>query len=523
VGPDRFLASLDRRALNWLRAHPHVAYLERLDPATAARLAASVDLGGREDSGPMGTEPSRGWTDTRILINGAIAGWNVSGYQQPFISAAGNLFGDAAEILRAFDYAVGFSNNAFVATRNDVNAAGSRRIELWGNSATIRTISASGVSSTFSLAEATRVQNGKLMAPIRRLIELAGAAIIDWDADTRSLQAYYYERLDTGIYFYGVQQNGIRTDQPGAQKYIPGQPNPFFDPTRPTILYAHGWQKGGVVNRGREGFLLTSNGQWQNVQNYWITRGWNVGIFHWVQLADDDWGAMPVDTEKKIYDANARGVGMRWKRTDGSFSPNARPTLNVTQIYRAAYLQVAAALSGGVEIRLIGNSLGGNLSTAMGRELAINGSRLPIRITLQDPYWDPSLNQDDGITVPGGLADTRAVGADGAARLSNAGVALEYYRTSFAGEQGYNRRVAEIASYVNYVPDWAQSIAERHTQPFKVYLWAFDFAGTVASPRTPHATIRGRMNSQDYWDQVGGRGTATPGDDTYVTRNGKPR
>jgi hypothetical protein len=96
------------------------------------------------------------------------------------------------------------------------------------------------------------------------------------------------------------------------------------------------------------------------VQNYWLARGWNVGIFQWTRLADDDFALQPVDTEKKIYDANSRNVGMRWKMNADEFSVRGNPTNNLTQIYRSAYLQVANALASGLEIRLIGNSLGGN-------------------------------------------------------------------------------------------------------------------------------------------------------------------
>ena len=518
-----FTAVLDLRALNWLRAHPAVEFIEGLD--SAKMVPAQLNLGGREAVVGSRQSGAKGWTDTRILVNGSIIGWGIAGYQQPYISSRGNLMGDAAEVLRAYEYSVGLSamGGTLTATRSSTNGVGPFRVVLNFGSSTMTLSTSSGQSTTVALPEIVDQRGGKLMAPVRLLLDRGtGAAIIDWDADTRSLQSYYYERLDTGIYFLGVQQNSVRTDQPGTQKYIPGQPNAFFDPSKPTIIYAHGWNKGSVTARNREGLLFTQDNQWQNVQNYWLTRGWNVGIFQWTQLADDDWGPMPVDTEKKIYDANSRNVGMRWKSTTGAFSPRGNPTNNLTQIYRAAYLQVASAQSTSAEIRLIGNSLGGNLSIAMGRELAINGSRLPRRITLQDPYWDGELNGADGMTVPGGLASNRVVGQDGAARLSNAGVAIEYVRSSLAGQQGYNRPVAQIASYVNFVPGYTSDIGAKHTQPTRQYLWAYDFAGTVASARTPHDTVRSRMATNNFWDHVGGTNTATPGDDTYVTRTGKP-
>lgn len=517
-----FVASMDLRALDWVLHHPAVDVIEALDARQFAALVDRPVLGGLEQT--EAEDPGRSvWTSNRILINGSILGWGLSGYRQPFISPAGNLMGHAAEILRRLDYTVSWNaaTQTLTAVRDGSrNLAGAREIRLRHNSRDLQLIPAGGGPLlTVPLPENARVDNGVMLAPVRVLLITAGVAIIDWDEDTRSLQAYYYEELDVGIYFLGVQQNAVRNEQPGTQRFIPGQPNPFFNPARPTILYAHGWQRDNVVNRRREGLLLTEDRQWQNVQNYWLTRGWNVGIFQWVQLADDDWGAEPRDTEGKIYNANRPGVGMRWKRSDGAFSTRGNPTLNVTQLYRQHYLQVANALNPGVEIRLIGNSLGANLSLNMVRELIINGSRLPTRVTLHDPYWNPNFNPG---SLPAGFGNTRALAADAARRASNAGLALEYFRTSLAGRHGYAIDVARIASFVQFRPEFTNNHAIKHTQPVRIYFWAFDFAGTIASPRTPHATVRQRMNTENFWDHTAGTRTATPGDDGFVTRSPKP-
>jgi hypothetical protein len=158
----------------------------------------------------------------------------------------------------------------------------------------------------------------------------------------------------------------------------------------------------------------------------------------------------------------------------------------------------------------------------MTRELIINGSRLPSRLTLHDPYWDKDLSASDGVTIPNGLVWNRGVARDAAQRVFNAGIAMEYFRCSAAGAIGYDGRVALLSSYVNFVPGYTNDQAIKHTQGTRQYLWAVDFAGTVASPNTPATTVRARMNTRNYWDHVGGTATATPGDDSYVTRNDKP-
>ncbi len=496
--------------------------------AADSKLLAEALKGGLEattGTGEKGMSQQMGDLDTRILINGSIIGLNVAGYQQPYISQAGNLTAHAAELLRRFEYSVSFANGVLTATRNSGNTFGARSITLTVNSSTVAFTSSGGVNSSTTFPQPIINTNGTVFAPARVLAILAGAAIAEWDADTKSLQTYYYEVNDFGIYFYGTQQNTNALDAvAGCQKYITGEPNAFFDPNKPTIIYAHGWQKGSVNSRGREGFLFNMDNQFQNVQNYWRNAGWNVGIFHWVQIADDDWGAMPVDTEKKIYDVNNPN-GMRWKKSDGSFSNRGNSTLNVIQLYRQEYQRIIGVLSTSAEIRLIGNSLGGNLTMAMAREVSINGNRIPNRITLMDPYWDPSLDSNDGITLPAGLANTRAVGANAAQRLYNGGAAIEYIRTSLAGQTGYNAGAANIAAYTNFVPGYTNDIAAKHTQPTKQYLWNLAFAAptTGPSPRLSNTAIRNMMATQLYWDHTGGQNTSTPADDTYTSRSGKPQ
>ena len=40
--------------------------------------------------------------------------------------------------------------------------------------------------------------------------------------------------LSYGLYWFGSAQT--------AKKFVPGQGNPYFDPTKPTLIFAHGWQ-----------------------------------------------------------------------------------------------------------------------------------------------------------------------------------------------------------------------------------------------------------------------------------------
>jgi hypothetical protein len=85
------------------------------------------------------------------------------------------------------------------------------------------------------------------------------------------------------------------------------------------------------------------------------------------------------------------------------------------------------------------------------------------------------------------------------------------------------RGVAMISSYTNLIPNYTSDIAAKHTQPTRVYLWAIENGGITATPNTPYATVRARMNTNNYWNQVqAGSDTPSPADDAYVTVTGKP-
>lgn len=473
--------------------------------------------------------------NTRVLINGSIIGYGVSGYQQSYISGTGNFMTPIAELLRRFEYTVSYSNNVLTAIRKPENTFGAQRIEIIVGRKNVDYLTAEGQGRTLFLPEEALNSDGAVFAPARVIALLAGASIAEFDADTTTLQTYYYEVNDFGVYFYGIQQNSA-TDAVGCQKYIPGEPNPFFVPTRKTLIYAHGYQPGSVSGLKREGFLFNEaeSGN-QNVQNYWKlnaeSENWNVGIFHWIQLADDS-GLPPIAEEKKIYDANSSGIGMRWRKSDNKFSTRGNSSLNILQLYRQEYQKITAVVSNATELRLIGNSLGGNLTMAMLREVAINGARVPNRVTLMDPYWNPGLaksssfNLPTNFVTPNSSPDTRYVGKDAAVRLNNLDVAIEYFLSSAAGSDGYNRGVAYIAQYTNLLPLYTNDISAKHTQPTRVYMWSkgLGFPSVGPHPNRSNLFVRQNMNRDDYFSQNNQPSafTAGPGDDTYILAFGKP-
>jgi hypothetical protein len=494
-----------------------------------AQLLSKAAKGGFEKNNFAKNSKIAATLNTRVLVNGSILGYNSPGYQQPYITAAGNLMVDAAELLRRFDYTVSYpTSTTLEATRNSVNSYGAQKIRITANSEVIDFWSFQSYTGKnyFPYPELCNKVNNTFFVPARMLAYYAGAARIDYDQETNSLQTYYYEELDYGLYFFGSQPDvNNANDINGCQKLIAGQPNTFFDPNKPTMIFVHGWKNGGVNSRWRQDFLLDFAGQYLNTHNNWLATGWNVAFFNWTQLADDDWG-MPVETEKKIYDANNPNK-MRWKKSDGNFSGRGNPNKSVAQLFLEEYQKMVQLQPSNTDNFMIGNSLGGNLELAMLRLAAINNTKLPTRVSLMDPYWDPNLggNWWDYMTLPAGMGNTRAVAADAAKKLSDKGVGLEYQRSSLGGMLSHHKAVADIACFTNFYPEYTSDLDKKHTIPSLTYIWARYFANLniANAPNVSLANVRSMMNTQNYWEQTGGQNSVSPSDDIYTKKiGGKP-
>jgi len=89
------------------------------------------------------------------------------------------------------------------------------------------------------------------------------------------------EYLDYGLYWHGYNN--------AMQKFVSGQSNPYYNPAKPTVIYIHGWQKDHAANGyDKAGLLFSHDGVNVYTQNSWLDQGWNVGIYHWEQFADEN-------------------------------------------------------------------------------------------------------------------------------------------------------------------------------------------------------------------------------------------
>ncbi|MFQ3246248.1 MAG: hypothetical protein ACI9WC_002575 [Arenicella sp.] len=107
----------------------------------------------------------------------------------------------------------------------------------------------------------------------------------------------------------------------------------YYKPTRPTIIYFHGWQAGAMSDRKEENFTYTFDTETNNALQAWKDDGWNVGIFYWTPWADDSGEKLSVGSgtgggefasllnfnvnaaEGKIWSSNG-ATGMRLKYYD---------------------------------------------------------------------------------------------------------------------------------------------------------------------------------------------------------------
>ncbi|MEM9488349.1 MAG: hypothetical protein AAGC55_04335, partial [Myxococcota bacterium] len=229
---------------------------------------------------------------------------------------------------------------------------------------------------------------------------------------------YNCEQLDYGIYWYDV--GDVSRKAGAAGEPIPG----FYDPNAPTVLFVHGWQSGSVssgmetsceavpggaaqCSSGREEFLYNVpnrdgelSGEIIDPITEWKAQGFNVGIFHWTQLADDDgFLGIPFRSQAKIWTADynfrqvfwRKNIGMQWQVCDrGQADRDQWPSKPAADLFLDSYVQ-ALGQHQNDDIRLVGHSLGSQMVVRMAY-LARTDARViyqPQRIALVDPYWGP--------------------------------------------------------------------------------------------------------------------------------------
>lgn len=348
--------------------------------------------------------------------------------------------------------------------------------------------------------------------------------------------------LNYGLYFLGYDEAG--------QKFEPGELNDYYDPSKPVIVFFHGWQKTSSENNYEMVNLWwDKGGLWTH--NNWLDRGFNVAIYHWEQWADEDdvqWA------EAKIWSRNGP-KGFRYRLKDGSFSTALNPSGNKA-VGELAYDAIKSALGKNTsgDIRLAGHSLGNQLATRVAEliyenilagNISENTYRLK-RLALLDPAFTKNGKSWLGDSNGDGKDDWVGERVRWAAfkmidRWTNVNdFIVEVYSTTPLDKQfgivmDANKPLRERVVGTVSVRPWyfgAADLVKKHSAAYYHYFWSGAFAAPVEctvtelktrsatgqmgpSAATPNWRMKQMMGDTYKWDQVEGRYTPSPEDDWF--------
>lgn len=369
----------------------------------------------------------------------------------------------------------------------------------------------------------TSVVNGEILVE-RKFFNYLFELLVEFDEDTQSIQLYDFDKLDYGLYFFDIQDNPSETDDIGSQKFVPGQENPFFDPSKPTVIWVHGWQSGGVKEKHRNKFHLDKEDFDRYIHNEWKRQGWNVAIYNWVQLADE---ALPGHAESKINSATQSGIKMRWKKSDGKFETRNTPSESISELFAQEYERLVGVQTNPT-IRLAGSSFGAQV-VLHGTEIIKNKgiTPLPKRMALLDMAWTPNFIASEGMY-------SNKISAR-AAQVISEDVLIEFYRTSPIPTIFTPWELVEASAFQEMKFSYAGNlgIELKHTIITEHYFWSLEYAAPPCyigenlstsvglSASTDDETLRAMMGKQYHWIHREGRDTFDPGDDTFDRMDGR--
>ena len=212
--------------------------------------------------------------------------------------------------------------------------------------------------------------------------------------------AYDPNSLSYGLYWFGKKQ--------ANQKFVADEANDYFDPAKPTLIFAHGWQpyiSGELPDFDFDGNDTsppgsTTAGMWASScgissrtrrrcvtpTGSWFTDGPPQGV---------------LDAEAKIWTSNGP-QGMRWRDWDDYLDGYSNPPAGTPSAGQLFYETYVAALDGYTgTIRLAGHSLGNQMVVRL-TKLVDDGvdagdvaeDLRPARVALLDPYWSPEVRND---------------------------------------------------------------------------------------------------------------------------------
>jgi len=211
--------------------------------------------------------------------------------------------------------------------------------------------------------------------------------------------------LDFGIYWFGPNgqfkkaqpSQQVRAMDPTSWFEHENRADQFYDPSRNTVIYFHGWSGADswfpqTCERlsGTCGPEQCPNGGGQKLADPWLQAGWNVGFFYWDQFANEP--CMRNAEQKIWFDRN--GNGLRWPsyvignstiKWNHYKSENAQ---NVADLCASSVKEAIGDFYGGSTVRFVGFSIGAQLAVNCATKLhATHQVAAPQRLTLLEPFF----------------------------------------------------------------------------------------------------------------------------------------
>jgi hypothetical protein len=338
--------------------------------------------------------------------------------------------------------------------------------------------------------------------------------------------------LDYGFYFLGSDGK--------MEKYVDGRANSYFDSSRPTVIWIHGWEKDTTANDYYRECAFFFNNQYvpqQNTIGAWRTAGWNVCVFYWGQFSDE---SEVKDAEAKIWAAENGRQGMRYRCADGTYKSYLNNTINVTDMAYAIYVKMFSGYA--KEIRVLGHSLGNQLATTLCKTVSdkisagtIASSYMPARLALLDPFWGKNAASYLSNQWTGAVCRTYVT-----TMLARNGLAVEQYKSSLLGgligDENLGMRSLDhcVRIWDDFIPNLTGA-ASQHAYSNAWYTASISGArsggtGYYIGAAATNAQIKAQSNwsyssnvsnaTAYFWYQTSGKSTAAVTDDAFTKASG---
>lgn len=369
--------------------------------------------------------------------------------------------------------------------------------------------------------------------------------------------------MKTGLYFHNAKNERTLAYDIQSDKVLKMSAD-FYDPSLPTLIFIHGWQNGSMQKGYTPSFdnpddILgdinfakimkdpnctvygtdytqiptrsrkkpsddsisygTSIYKYRNHTNK-SRQKWNIAVFDWVEYADE---SEVKDAEAKMWSVDNGKKGMRKRQANGDYVNNSELSNLDMPVAKACALSIDKVMAGfnGSEFRLAGHSLGGQMTTIVGKYLLDWNSVVPNRIELLDPFWSnwskDYLNGDwTGERSRWNVEELYA----------RKYVAFTHYRSSLATGSPFvgdaNSEINNTAILVNLASWWTADQTKKHTYVEDWYFSTFAHGQTVEckinwrnqrkatgyhgpSAAAPTGRILEMMKQNYRWTQVEGR------------------